>query len=52
VIEANTLDDAFNQLYNDKADKHPEKRVKAAWNEYVEAHLPDIKKEYPGLKRN
>lgn len=31
-------------------DKHPEKRMKAAWARYFEIQLPLIKKEYPSLK--
>ena len=33
-------------------DKHPEKRMKAAWKAYEEEHFERMKEEHPGLKRN
>ena len=33
-------------------DKHPEKRMRAAWNAYFEKQLPIYKAEYPSFKRN
>uniref|UniRef100_A0A7S0VL03 Coiled-coil domain-containing protein n=1 Tax=Polytomella parva TaxID=51329 RepID=A0A7S0VL03_9CHLO len=35
-----------------EADKHPEKRAKAAWKAFEEKNLPDLKLEKPGLKLN
>ena len=34
-----------------KADEHPEKRMKAAYKAYEEKMLPEMKIQYPGLKR-
>lgn len=31
-------------------DKHPEKRMKAAYAKFEEERLPEMKKEYPTLK--
>ncbi|EJT48260.1 hypothetical protein A1Q1_02728 [Trichosporon asahii var. asahii CBS 2479] len=33
-------------------DTHPERRVKAAFNAYLERELPKYKEEYPGLRQN
>ena len=33
-------------------DKHPERRMRAAWNAYYEKQLPDFKAEYPNAKRS
>lgn len=49
---ASTVDEAITVL-NDcqmEEDKHPEKRMKAAFKAYEEANLPRIKSENPGLK--
>ena len=32
-------------------DKHPEKRMKAAYKAYEEKMMPEMKQQYPGLKR-
>jgi hypothetical protein len=32
-------------------DKHPEKRMRAAWNTFYEKQLPIYKMAYPSLKR-
>eukprot|EP00358_Blepharisma_japonicum_P007180 CAMPEP_0202942812 /NCGR_PEP_ID=MMETSP1395-20130829/3058_1 /ASSEMBLY_ACC=CAM_ASM_000871 /TAXON_ID=5961 /ORGANISM="Blepharisma japonicum, Strain Stock R1072" /LENGTH=118 /DNA_ID=CAMNT_0049639505 /DNA_START=270 /DNA_END=623 /DNA_ORIENTATION=- len=50
-LDVRGLDDALNAL-DDKAIKHPEKKAKKAWDDYVEARLPDMKKENPTLKRS
>mmetsp|Transcript_13303 Transcript_13303/g.38648 ORF Transcript_13303/g.38648 Transcript_13303/m.38648 type:complete len:219 (-) Transcript_13303:304-960(-) len=34
----------------DKEDRHPEKRMKAAWKEYEATNTPLLKQEKPGLK--
>jgi hypothetical protein len=33
-------------------EKHPEKRMKAAFVAYEEAQLPKLRAEYPSLKRS
>lgn len=33
-------------------DTHPERRVKAAFNAYLDRELPKYKEEYPGLRQN
>ncbi len=35
---------------NAKVDKHPEKRVKAAYNAYEEQNLPRLKAENPNMR--
>lgn len=49
---ASTVDDAIQVLADCQTDedKHPEKRMKAAFRAYEEANLPRIKSENPGLK--
>lgn len=49
---AATVDEAISVLNDGKLDedKHPEKRMKAAYRAYEEAQLPRIKSENPGLK--
>ena len=32
-------------------DRHPEKRMKAAYKAYEEKMMPEVKQQYPGLKR-
>lgn len=32
-------------------DRHPEKRLKAAYKQYEEKMMPEMKQQYPGLKR-
>ncbi|KAK6588421.1 hypothetical protein RS030_4644 [Cryptosporidium xiaoi] len=53
-ITASTLDDAVSLLTINEvsADKHPEKRQKAAWLAYVDNNLPILKKEHPTFKRS
>jgi len=52
LIEARTVDEAVSALSSTDggADKHPEKRMKAAFLAYEEIHLPILKQENPGLK--
>lgn len=49
---AATVDEAIAVLNDGKTDedKHPEKRMKAAYKAYEENNLPRIKSENPGLK--
>ncbi|KAL8158838.1 hypothetical protein V2J09_000375 [Rumex salicifolius] len=52
IIEAHSLDEALAKITvtdDLPADKHPEKRLKAAFKAYEEAELPKLKEEKPGL---
>jgi hypothetical protein len=51
VIDVTGLDSALNELNVSENDKHPEKRMKAAWNAFMEKKLPEYKAEYPNFKR-
>lgn len=48
---ADTIDEAIKVLRVDEdEDRHPEKRMKAAYKAYEDAQLPQIKAENPSLK--
>jgi len=34
----------------EQADRHPEKRMRAAFNAFEEKRLPELKQEYPTLR--
>lgn len=40
----------FNSMNESATDKHPEKRMKAAYKAFEEANLPRIKAENPSLR--
>lgn len=50
--EARNIDEAITILSNNEAeiDRHPERRMKAAWAAYEEKHLARIKQENPSLR--
>jgi Coiled-coil domain-containing protein 124 /Oxs1 len=51
LVSAGSVEDAVAQLSVDEpADRHPEKRVKAAYRAYEEARLPELRAENPGLR--
>ena len=51
-VQASGLDSALNAMsVNGGDDRHPEKRVKAAYKAYEEKMMPEMKQQYPGLKR-
>ncbi|XP_057415508.1 uncharacterized protein LOC130710308 [Lotus japonicus] len=56
IIEARNLDDAIAQMSIDNSnlapDRHPERRLKAAFKAFEEAELPKLKEEKPGLTYN
>ncbi|KAL4480275.1 hypothetical protein ABPG74_020791 [Tetrahymena malaccensis] len=52
VIDATGLDNALEGLKDEQGIKHPEKKVKAAWEEFLEKRLPEMKAEYPHFKRS
>ena len=51
IIEATGLDSALEEIKLEDYDKHPEKRMRQAWNDYFEKQLPIFKEQYPNLKR-
>ncbi|CDJ65832.1 hypothetical protein, conserved [Eimeria necatrix] len=55
IVSASNLDDALSQLAVSEAggeDRHPERRMKAAYRAYEEQMLPRLKAENPTLKRS
>ena len=51
IIEATGLDSALQEMNLEDYDRHPEKRMRQAWNDYFEKQLPIFKEQYPNLKR-
>ena len=51
IIEASGIDSAFKEISLEEYDKHPEKRMRQAWNNFFEKQLPIYKEQYPNLKR-
>lgn len=51
-LEARTVDEALSLLSvkEPEVDKHPEKRMKAAYNKYEEERLPQLKQENPNMR--
>ncbi|CDI86095.1 hypothetical protein, conserved [Eimeria praecox] len=55
IVSASNLDDALSQLTLSDApgeDRHPERRMKAAYRAYEEQMMPRLKAENPTLKRS
>jgi hypothetical protein len=53
-IQASGVDAAISAMSlggGGEEDKHPEKRMKAAYKAYEEKMMPEMKQQYPGLKR-
>ena len=51
-VQASGLDSAISALsVGGGDDRHPEKRMKAAYKAYEEKMMPEMKEQYPGLKR-
>lgn len=50
ITASGNVDNALNAMQG--ADKHPEKRAKAAYQKYIDDQMPNIKVEFPGLKRS
>ena len=52
-IQASGVDAAISAmtLRGEEDNKHPEKRMKAAYKAYEEKMMPEMKQQYPGLKR-
>lgn len=51
-LDATGMDSALNALsVSGGDDRHPEKRRKAAYKAYEEKMMPEMKQQYPGLKR-
>ena len=51
IIEASGIDSALKEISLEEYDKHPEKRMRQAWNNFFEKQLPIYKEQYPNLKR-
>ena len=51
IIEASGIESALQEISLEEFDKHPEKRMRAAWNAFFEKQLPIYKEKYPNLKR-
>lgn len=52
LVSATGLAEAVEALTIDDPDRHPERRMKKAYEDYVDKMMPKIKAEYPGLKRS
>ena len=52
-VQASGVDSAISALSigGGGDDRHPEKRLKAAYRAYEEKMMPEMKQQYPGLKR-
>lgn len=51
AVEARSVEDAISVLsVTEKAEKHPEKRMKAAYAAYEELNLPRLKQENPNMR--
>ena len=52
-VQASGLDSAISafSIGNGGDDRHPEKRMKAAYKAFEEKMMPEVKQQYPGLKR-
>lgn len=58
LVDATGMDEAIKLLQSlqlaggdSTPDKHPEKRLRAAWAQFEEQELPGLMEEKPGLKR-
>ncbi|KAL6452413.1 adh NAD-dependent alcohol dehydrogenase [Candida maltosa Xu316] len=52
ALEALALTSQCGGVSNKDIDRHPERRVKAAYNAYEEKRLAEVRKENPGLRLN
>lgn len=52
LVEASGVESATESFNINSSITHPEKRVRAAWNAYVDKNLPDLKKQFPKYRRN
>jgi len=51
-VDASGVDAALSALSVKGEEEHPEKRMKALHKAFEERMLPEMKEEYPGLKRS
>lgn len=51
-IQASGIDSALSAMSVSKGDDHPEKRMKALHKAFEERMMPEMRKEFPGLKRS
>lgn len=52
LVEGSGVDSILESLTITEEINHPEKRLKAAWNAYVDKYYDDLKKKYPNYRRN
>ncbi len=52
IIDVTGVEEALTELTLTEIDKHPEKRMKLAWNTYFEKQLPIFKAQNPNAKRS
>lgn len=53
IIEARTIEDAITALgVTEELDRHPERRMKAAYAKFEEENMPMLKKENPNLRQS
>eukprot|EP00831_Metopus_contortus_P000934 TRINITY_DN10337_c0_g2_i1.p3 TRINITY_DN10337_c0_g2~~TRINITY_DN10337_c0_g2_i1.p3 ORF type:complete len:103 (-),score=25.17 TRINITY_DN10337_c0_g2_i1:101-409(-) len=52
LVSASGLEEAIKELTVDGPDRHPEKRMRKAWEDFVEARMGPLKVEFPGMKRS
>ena len=52
VLAASDLDSALDKMNLDDDDKHPEKRMKTAWQVFYDRRLPELQAEFPALKHS
>lgn len=52
LLQGSGIDDALNIAQGEKVFKHPEKKVKQAWNQFIDDNFQRAKLENPGLKRS
>ena len=50
-VSASGVDSALGALAAGGDDRHPEKRMKAAYKAYEEKQMPSMRQQYPGMKR-
>lgn len=52
VIEGSGIDSVLDSMQIGTKVSHPEKKVKSAWNVFLEKKMPEYKKAYPKFRRN
>lgn len=52
AIDVRDLNSAVEALSKEGPDRHPEKRLKHAYSDYVEKRMPELKTKFPGMIRS